>query len=366
MDPLEGLSVDLPPINALGVSFYIAPTCPELAEKLYTSTVLTMGMSSSQWSIVPLIGCAMLSLSAVLGVKMRYTCSLGYSFAMLACAAAVYLLAARTKPGQHFGILHRAGLGVVSGALLAADRHWRLQASGLCSLAVLFAAMAQCYSMHTAACALLGGLGGVVLVFVAVTWVASLTIIGMPLLQLVLTLAIEFGDAPTVTLMEDLLAKVVEPRFFHNGSFGFFYHLSEAWPRGQLSALLITAELRGKGRWTRLFNNQDFRARFDAPTVRGVDTDKLGVVQAFNCQETASLVVETVGVGSETDTPTTFEVARIPKGNKDQVHVECDGGVFEDWKWEGQDSIRIQIQADSKHRTLRVFTGYTGPTGVHP
>ena len=90
---------------------------------------------------------------------------------------------------------------------------------------------------------------------------------GVVFTQLALVLALEFGDELVASRLRPVLEVVAEPRHFGDGHFGFFYHLGEPWPRGQLSALLMVAEVAGPGRWRRIFQNKDFRARFHAPAV---------------------------------------------------------------------------------------------------
>eukprot|EP00658_Telonema_sp_P-2_P084757 TRINITY_DN94_c0_g2_i3.p1 TRINITY_DN94_c0_g2~~TRINITY_DN94_c0_g2_i3.p1 ORF type:complete len:210 (-),score=51.10 TRINITY_DN94_c0_g2_i3:300-929(-) len=202
--------------------------------------------------------------------------------------------------------------------------------------------------------------------YTLVTVVVALTIIGMPLLQLAHTLAIEFGDRSTETRMSQLLARIVEPRFFHDGSFGFFYFLKEQWPRGQLTALLMTSEFTGERRWERLFANLNFKDRFVAPAVEGVDSNMIVLSQAHNCRDSASLTIETHAVSDQVAGESTeFQVVRIPTLQSTRpVTVECDGWPFEDWELAGDNAIVIRCQA--KRAKFVVYTGYTGPTGASP
>ena len=75
---------------------------------------------------------------------------------------------------------------------------------------------------------------------------------GVLFLALALTLAIEFEDKEVEKRAKHLLRAFSEPRHFDDGCFGFFFHLQERWPRGQLSALLMTAEVGGGGRWEKV------------------------------------------------------------------------------------------------------------------
>ena len=73
----------------------------------------------------------------------------------------------------------------------------------------------------------------------------------------------ELGDNLVVQRLEDALQDVLEPRFFGDGSsegdaseFGYFFHLGEEWPRGQLNSLMMCNDLlTTPGDWLRVFQN---------------------------------------------------------------------------------------------------------------
>lgn len=45
--------------------------------------------------------------------------------------------------------------------------------------------------------------------------------------------------------LEEAMQDVLEPRFFGEGGdeFGYFFHLGEEWPRGQLNSLMMCNDL---------------------------------------------------------------------------------------------------------------------------
>lgn len=177
--------------------------------------------------------------------------------------------------------------------------------------------------------------------------------------QLALALAVEFDDRLVVERVKPILDVLAEPRNFGDGDFGFFYHLGERWPRGQLSALLMVAEVGGPGSWQRIFSNPGFRARFHAPAVEGVDFPKLGISQAWNDPEAGVLHVKTYAASpSMISQPTRFRVVRVPDAN---VRVERDGTLHQNWTLEDG---TIVIETELAEHTFKIYTGYHGATGV--
>lgn len=183
--------------------------------------------------------------------------------------------------------------------------------------------------------------------------------------QLALVLAVELGDVLVEARLRPVLDVFAEPRHFGEGDFGFFYHLDEPWPRGQLSALLMVAEVGLPGAWRRLFENQGFRDRFSAPAVVGVDFPRLGISRAWNDRQAGLLTITTyVGTPSQEGTATTFRVVRVPGADLKSMVVTCDGKPYQNWVALSDSSLEIHTEV-AEH-TFAVFTGYHGPTGVQP
>ena len=78
----------------------------------------------------------------------------------------------------------------------------------------------------------------------------------------------ELGDNLVVQRLEEAMQDVLEPRFFggkdsvsedgedDESEFGYFFHLGEEWPRGQLNSLMMCNDLlTAPGDWLRVFQN---------------------------------------------------------------------------------------------------------------
>jgi len=158
----------------------------------------------------------------------------------------------------------------------------------------------------------------------------------------------ELGDNLIAQRLEEAMQDVLEPRFFGGkdsvsedgeddaSEFGYFFHLGEEWPRGQLNSLMMCNDLlTAPGDWLRVFqngnaegaeNSQD--ARFSQPTVEGIAFPAFGVCQARNDGDV--LTVETyVGTAAAANRVTEFRVTNIAAGHTPTV--VCDGVVHTDW-----------------------------------
>jgi len=179
--------------------------------------------------------------------------------------------------------------------------------------------------------------------------------------QLALALSLEFGDRRVEARLRSAIEVFAEPRNFGDGDFGFFYHCGERWPRGQLSALLMVAEVGAVGSWRRIFNNKGFRDRFSAPAVVGVNFPKLGISQAWNDPKEGTLIVSTyAATPSLRGMVTSFRVIRAPATC--DLQVKRDGQVYDDWLHLGDGSVEVKTIVDN--HTFVIRTGYVGPTGV--
>lgn len=182
-----------------------------------------------------------------------------------------------------------------------------------------------------------------------------------------LFLAVEFGEFEVQSRLRGVLEVLAEGRSFGDGDFGFFYHLNESWPRGQLSALLMASDVGAVGSWQRLFNNKNFRGRFIAPAVVGVEFPKLGVSRAWNNPPSSvgrgKLIVSTyAATPSLRGQATSFQIVRVPAAADRMVMIECDGKVHKDWTY--LDGGSVEIQTTAAEHTFVIQTGYFGPTGV--
>lgn len=174
-----------------------------------------------------------------------------------------------------------------------------------------------------------------------------------------LVLAKEFGDATSEARLRPVVEEIAEPRSFgaDASEFGFWFHLGEDWPRGQLSALAMVAEVGGPGAWSRVFNTPDLE-RFEQPTVEGVDFPNLGISQARN-DEAGVLSIETyAATPGKAGASTTFRVTNI---EAQAVHVRCQDAEYHDWRRLGDDSIEIATVVGARH--FEVISGGDGASG---
>ena len=177
-------------------------------------------------------------------------------------------------------------------------------------------------------------------------------------LVLGLVLAQEFDDRVTALRLRDTVERYYEPRRFGAGGdeFGWWFQFGEDHPRGQLSALLMMAEVGGAGSWWRVFNEPEL-GKFDAPTVTGVDYPVLGVSQAWNDLEGAFLALKTyAATSSARGQPTRFRIEKLP-APADAI-VRCDADPCDRWRVVGEDAIEVETDVDT--HSFQIFTGYRG------
>jgi len=170
-----------------------------------------------------------------------------------------------------------------------------------------------------------------------------------------LALAREFDDQTTFKRLNAYAEDNFEPRAFGVGDdeFGWWFNFGEAWPRGQLSALMAVAEVDRPGAWTKLFREPDL-AKFDQPTVTGVDFPALGIARAWNEPESGVLHMTTYpGETGRSGEATRFRVTQLP--NSGDVRVRRDGSDF--GNWEALDGNSIEIETDIGAHGFEIFTG---------
>ena len=62
-----------------------------------------------------------------------------------------------------------------------------------------------------------------------------------------MVVARELGDELVADRLEAALQPLIEPKCFGDEEFGWFLHLNEPWPRGQINSLLIVNDLISEG-----------------------------------------------------------------------------------------------------------------------
>jgi hypothetical protein len=157
-------------------------------------------------------------------------------------------------------------------------------------------------------------------------------------------IAREVGDSVTEKRIREHAEREFEPRSFgpENDRFGWWFGLKEPYPRGQLSALQMLCELGDSGAWSRVFNQPNL-AKFDEPTVTGVDYPSLGVCEAWNDAESGDLRIATyAATPSKRGAGTTFRVTKLPDARA--VRVRRDGADDPRWRAVGADTIEIDCE----------------------
>nr|MBA2346892.1 hypothetical protein [Solirubrobacterales bacterium] len=166
----------------------------------------------------------------------------------------------------------------------------------------------------------------------------------------------ELGDDVTEGRLNEVVESTYEPRMFgdEESRFGYFFGWGEEYPRGQPNALLIMPELGGAGAWGRVFNEPNL-AKFDEPTVEGIDYPSLGLSVARNDHEAGELRVGTyAATPSHAGRATTWRVVGLP--DPTAVSVTCDGREFTGWRVVGDDAIEVALEIGT--HDVRVQTGY--------
>ena len=171
-----------------------------------------------------------------------------------------------------------------------------------------------------------------------------------------LALAKEWGDERTLNRLNKYAEENFEPRPFgpDKSEFGWWFNFEEQWPRGQISALLILAEVGNKGAWRRLFEKPDLW-KFEAPTIEGVDFPSLGITEAWNDPDAGVLNVQTSAIYADLKgMPTTFSITNLP--DLDRLEITCDGQSFNSWHKISDHAI--EVDTDINSHNFRITTGY--------
>ena len=175
-------------------------------------------------------------------------------------------------------------------------------------------------------------------------------------------LANEFGDSVTHARLSDTLEQLAEPKYFgaEFEHFGYWFHLDETWPRGQMSASLMVTDVADPGDWQRLFNSPNVK-KFEQPTVEGIEFPRMGLSQAWNDLDHGMLQVTTYAVKpSLAGEQSSFRVSGIPN-QTESVYVRCDGSDYFDWQSVGSDTIEIRTEI-GRH-SFQIHTGYRESAG---
>ncbi|CAK9009597.1 Terminal uridylyltransferase 7 (TUTase 7) (Zinc finger CCHC domain-containing protein 6) [Durusdinium trenchii] len=164
--------------------------------------------------------------------------------------------------------------------------------------------------------------------------------LGVQSLALLLVLAVELDDEELATqVAPHARRKGQGKRFGPNlDEFGWFCFLGEPWPRGQISALLMVADVLSPGDWQRAFHDAGDGSRFSAPTVEDVDFPLVGLKRAFN--DGPELIVDTfTATSSEAGNPTSFTITNLPDAHA--LTASCDGEPFHSFSVVSPHTVRV-------------------------
>ena len=171
-----------------------------------------------------------------------------------------------------------------------------------------------------------------------------------------LTMSKEFDDQITHERLRKYAEENFEPQFFgtNDSQFGFWFNLGEKWPRGQLSALAMCAEVCEPEAWESLFNKPNL-TKFYSPSIESVDFPSVSIEKAFHDDRKGKLHFSiSDGDKTKTNKKTNIEVFNLPDAN--EITVLCDGMEFKEYKI--LDNSRISINTQVRKHSFEIDTGY--------
>jgi len=171
-----------------------------------------------------------------------------------------------------------------------------------------------------------------------------------------LTMSREFDDQITYERLRQYAEENFEPQFFgiNDSQFGFWFNLGEKWPRGQLSALAMCAEVCEPEAWESLFNKPNL-TKFYSPSIEGVDFPSVSIEKAFHDDRKGKLHFSiSDGDKTKTNKKTNIEVFNLPDAK--EITVLCDGKKFNEYKI--LDNSRISINTQVRKHSFEIDTGY--------
>tara|TARA_B100000003_G_scaffold11802_1_gene9891 strand:+ start:90 stop:1751 length:1662 start_codon:yes stop_codon:yes gene_type:complete len=171
-----------------------------------------------------------------------------------------------------------------------------------------------------------------------------------------LTMSKEFDDQITHERLRKYAEENFEPQFFgtNDSQFGFWFNLGEKWPRGQLSALAMCAEVCEPEAWESLFNKPNL-TKFYSPSIEGVDFPSVTIEKAFHDDRKGRLHFSiSDGDKTKTNKKTNIEVFNLPDAK--EITVLCDGKKFNEYKI--LDNSRISINTQVRKHSFEIDTGY--------
>ena len=140
----------------------------------------------------------------------------------------------------------------------------------------------------------------------------------------------------------------------NDSQFGFWFNLGENWPRGQLSALAMCAEVCEGGAWEKLFNEPNL-TKYYSPSIHNVDFPAVGVRRAWHDDNEGLLIFQIEdGDKTKTNKKTNISVSNIPDTN--QIEVFCDGKPFSDHSVDSSGDLILKTEI--ANHLFHIRTGY--------
>ena len=170
-----------------------------------------------------------------------------------------------------------------------------------------------------------------------------------------LTASKEFDDQITYERLSKHAEENFEPRYFglNDSQFGFWFNLGENWPRGQLSALAMCAEVCDPGAWEKLFNEPNL-TKYYSPSVEGIDYPAVAVQMAFHDDDKGKLFLKiNDGNKTKTNNETSFKITNLPEPEK--VTILRDGKIYKDFSVQ---SSEVVVKTNVGSHEFEIDTGY--------
>jgi hypothetical protein len=118
-----------------------------------------------------------------------------------------------------------------------------------------------------------------------------------------------------------------------------------------LTALLAMLDAGAPGGWRRLFTAPNV-AKFDQPTVTGVDFPSLGLSRAVYDAAAGELHLRTyAATPADAGRPTTFRITRV--AHPERLQVRCDGAAFAEWDVVAPDEVELRLDIGDHDLSVR-------------
>ncbi len=164
-----------------------------------------------------------------------------------------------------------------------------------------------------------------------------------------LTYAREVGDVERAEALESWMSKH-GGLTYEDGEFYVTFGLEEEWPRGIPNAWATLGYIGGAGSIRKMYNEPNF-AKFDQPSIVGVDYPGVNVTQASYDPVKDALIVSIAPGAATPGAETTFTATQLTPGSTREVLL--DGQPFTDWSAAGPGQIVIRTTVAERTFVIR-------------